>query len=215
MVWSFLTTMSLLVLGSEWLVPGWIPNFLRVIRAYRSYTYGHSVLDVWFTPTWGPVVAIGLLLLAFAFCWSQRTEPADSPRFLTVTSLLLAATLVVIPTLAPHAQLLLLPGVLCLLRNRAPLSSFAPGRLGLAAIWALLAWPWIAASGLLLASVWLPTPILLRYWDVPLYTSPVLPLAVMFALIGLERTAPGRAIRPLRFRCRALTPSPNPSDRKA
>jgi hypothetical protein len=191
MVWSFLTTFLLLVSVSEWLVPGWITCFLRVIRAYRSYTYGHSLLDVWLTPTWGLLVAAGLAVLAFVLCWPHRCEPANSPRFLACTGLLLATTLVVIPTLAPHAQLLLLPGVLCLLRSRSNLRSFRLGRLTIAATWGLLAWPWIASFGMLLAGIWLPAPILRRFWQVPLFTSPVLPFAVMFALAGFVKPASG------------------------
>jgi hypothetical protein len=37
---SFLITMLLLVLGSEWLVPGWISSFLKVARAYRHLLTG-------------------------------------------------------------------------------------------------------------------------------------------------------------------------------
>lgn len=183
LAWSFLTTMLLLVLFSRWLVPGWISSFLHIIRAYRRYTYGHSLLDVWFTPTWGPWIGASLLLLTLAFSWRHRSQSADSARFLSTVSLLLAVTLVVIPTLAPHAQLLLLPGFLCLLRDRFLLRSSGPlARTFLAAAWALLAWPWIAALGMLLAAVQFSTPALLRFWEVPLYTSPLLPFAVATAL---------------------------------
>jgi hypothetical protein len=192
LAWSFLITMLLLVLVSEWLVPGWIGGFLNVLRAYRHYTYGHSLLDVWFTPGWGMLVAACFLLLAFALCWRHRSQPADSMWFIIVASLLLAVTLVVIPTLAPHAQLLLLPGLLCLLRARTLLSSSGVlSKLVLAATWALLAWPWIAAFGLLLAAIRFPVSSLLRFWDIPLYTSPVLPLAVSIALGSLLSTAFG------------------------
>jgi hypothetical protein len=46
----------------------------------------------------------------------------------------------------------------------------------------MLAWPWIAASGLLLAAVRLPESALLRYWQIPLYSSPLLPAVVSLAL---------------------------------
>jgi hypothetical protein len=181
LAWSFLITMLLLFVVSEWLVPGWIPSFLRVIRAYRYYTYGHSLLDVWFTPSWGPVIGTCLLLAALVFGWRYHSQSADSAAFFWITSLLLAATLVVIPTLAPHAQLLLLPAILYLLRARTLLSSVL-ARLGLTAVWVLLAWPWAAAFGLLVASVWLPGSALLKYWEIPLYSSALLPLAVLWAL---------------------------------
>jgi hypothetical protein len=190
LAWSFLVTMLLLVLVSEGLVPGWIRSFLNVLRAYRQYTYGHSLLDVWFSPTWGLLVAACFLLLALAFCWRHRSQSADSMEFAAIFSLLLAVTLTVIPTLAPHAQLLLLPGFLSVLRGRTLLlSSSILQRLISAAAWALLAWPWIAAFGLLLAAIRVPVATLLRFWDIPLYTSPLLPLAVSLALGSLLRTA--------------------------
>ena len=88
---------------------GWIARFIALARAYTHYTFGRSLLDVWFTPRAGWVVAAGLLLAVFAYCWQYRLHPPDSPGFFLVTSLILASTLVVIPTLAPHPQLLLLP----------------------------------------------------------------------------------------------------------
>ncbi len=181
LAWSFLSTMLVLMLVSEWLIPGWIPQFLNVLRAYRQYTYGHSLFDVWFTSRWGWVGATVFLIAALALGWRHRLQPASSLPFLTVTSFLLATNLVVIPTLAPHAQLLLLPGFLCMLQGQF---SLAPGRqrLILAAAWALLGWPWIAAFGLLAASRWVSLPTLLKFWAVTLYTSPLLPLGVSFAL---------------------------------
>jgi hypothetical protein len=189
MAGSFLITMLLLVLISEWLVPGWIRSFLHVINAYRHYTYGRSLLDVWFTPAWGPVVAVGLLLAVFALSWPYRSQPASSERFFLCASLLLAATLVVIPTLAPHAQILLLPGILCLVsRRRTPghsSNSSAYSKLAQGAVWILLAWPWISACVLWVSSHWLPVTMLVRLWEVPVYTSPMLPLAVVVALACL------------------------------
>jgi hypothetical protein len=49
----------------------------------------------------------------------------------------------------------------------------------------LLAWTWIAASGLWFAGFRLPATALLRFWQVPLYTSPILPLALLIALGAL------------------------------
>ena len=196
LAWSFLGTMLLLILISQWLVPGWIPSFLNVARAYRHYTYGHSLLDVWFTPTWGETVGACLALSTFAFCWRHRAQPADCRSFLLATNLLLAVTLVVIPTLAPHAQLLLLPGLLCLLRGRTLLSSSGMlPRLLLAATWALLAWPWIASFGLLMAAILFPVSALQRFWEIPLYTSPLLPALVSLALASFLRTSMKQADR--------------------
>jgi len=200
LAWSFLITIFLLVLISEWLVPGWIRTFLSVLSAYRHYTYGHSLLDVWFTPGWGLLIGACLMLAALAFCWRYRMESADSKPFLGVISLVLAVTLIVIPTLAPHAQLLLLPGFLCLFCDRTLLSSSSAfSRMVLAAAWALLAWPWLASFSLSLAALRVPVSRLLRFWEIPLYTSPLLPLAVCLALGCLLRRLPTGARQPLQI----------------
>ncbi len=183
LLWSFLISFGVLAAVSELLVPGWIPSFLRVVDAYRHYTYGHSLLDVWFTPRFGPFVSAGLLLGTLGLCWPHRLQPANSPRFLLATSLMLAANVVVMPTLAPHVQLLLLPGFLCLLPAVRPRGGTTPAaRMARSAAWILTAWPWIAAFSLSGAAVWVPAAQLHRFWQVPLYVSPVLPMAVALGL---------------------------------
>ncbi len=185
LAWSFMGTLAVLLAAAEALLPGWISGFLNEVRAYRRYTYGHSILDVWFTPTWGAVAAVVVLAAVAAVCWLCRSDPATSARFWLATSLVLAASVVVIPTLAPHAQLLLLPGFFCLLRctpsptvRRPWLRIFCE-----TAVWTLLAWQWIAAVGLTLAGLHYPAAVLHRFWEVPLYTSPLVPVAV-FLLLG-------------------------------
>ncbi len=194
LAWSFLSTVMLLVLVSEWLLPGWILPFLNVLRAYRHYTFGYSLLDLWFTRGWGPLVAACFFLSTFAFSWRYRSESADSVGFLAASNLLLAVTLVVIPTLAPHAQLLLVPGLLCLLRAQTLLATRGTlQRLTLAAVWVVLAWPWIATLGMAMAAIHLPVSDLLSFWKVPLISSPVVPLVVSIALGGLLRALESRA----------------------
>jgi glycosyl transferase family 87 len=183
MAWSFSATMSSLILGGEVLAPGWISRFLTVVRAYRQYTYGHSLLDVWFTQRIGSVVAVVLVLVVLALCWRCRSDPAQSSRFFLASCLVLAATLVVIPTLEPHAQLLVLPGSLFLLRHHGRIwRSGKVARLLLTAAWVLLGWAWVAAFGMMLAAIWLPAGTLMRLWTLPLYTSPLLPFGILVVL---------------------------------
>jgi hypothetical protein len=186
LAYSFVTTMLALVLVSEGLVPGWIASFLRIARAYRHYAYGYSLFDVWLTPRFGPIASVALLLASMFLCWPYRWEDAGSPKFFLATGLALAATVVVMPTLAPHAQLLLVPGVLCLLCGPDSLrTSNLPAHIFRAAAWTLLAWPWVASFGLVLAAVWLPLELVRRFWEVPLYTSPLLPLGITLAVGAL------------------------------
>jgi hypothetical protein len=182
--WSFLATMLFLILSSEWLEPGWISHFFGILRAYKQYTYGHSLLDVWFSPRIGPLVGAALAVVVFILCWRCRANPAKSTQFLLASGLVLAATLVVVPTLAPHTQLLLLPGFLLLLRYRHSIWQFSrTARLLFVAAWVLLAWGWIAAFGLSIAAIWMSDAKLVRFWMLPLYTSPLLPLGLL-AILG-------------------------------
>ena len=71
--WTFLGGVALLVLSSETLLPGWIRFFLNIVRAYKHYTYGHSLLDVWFTPQVGPFISTGLALVVLILCWETAT----------------------------------------------------------------------------------------------------------------------------------------------
>jgi Glycosyltransferase family 87 len=188
LAWRFSAAVLGLVLGGELLAPGWISGFLMIVRAYRQYTYGHSLLDVWFSPRIGPVLAVVLVLAVLALCWRCRSYPATSSHFFLASSLVLATTLVVIPTLEPHAQLLLLPGILFLLRYGSHVwRSGKIARLLLTAAWVLVAWGWVAAFAMMLATIWLPANTLLRFWTLPLYTSPLLPFGIL-AILGFLLT---------------------------
>jgi hypothetical protein len=181
--WSFLFTMLFLILSSELLSPGWVSRFLSIVRAYKQYTYGHSLLDVWFTPRIGPFVATALIITALTLCWPYGSFSPKSAQFMTASSFVLATTLVVIPTLAPHTQLLLLPGFLLLLRYRRSVwRSSRMARISFVATWVLQAWGWVAAAGLALAAIWVPVGNLFRFWMLPLYASPLIPLGMLVAL---------------------------------
>jgi hypothetical protein len=190
LAWSFTATMSALILGGELLAPGWISRFLAVVRAYRQYTPGESLLDVWFTPRIGLAAAVALVLAVLTLCWPSRSYPAQSSRFFLASSFVLAATLVAIPTLEPHAQLLLLPSVLFLLQHRSRLWKLGKiARLLLTGAWVLVGWPWLAAIGILLGAIWVPAGRLPRLWELPLYTSPLIPVGILLVLgflIGSE-----------------------------
>jgi hypothetical protein len=188
LAWSFSAAMSVLILAGEVLAPGWVSRFLTIVRAYRQYTYGHSLLDVWFSSRIAPVVAAVLVLALLLRCWQGRWHPAHSSAFFLVSSWVLAATLIVIPTLEPHAQLLLLPGFLFLLRYGSRICRFGKiPRIFLTSAWLLLGWAWIVTFGMMLATIWIPAETLRRFWDLPLYTSPLIPFGI-FVVLGFLLT---------------------------
>src|SRR5260370_35961849 len=93
-------------------------------------------------------MAAALLACVF-FLWKVRREPATGDKFGSATALVLAMTVVVVPMYAPYNQLLILPAMLVLVRDRALLTSRSRGVrfLYLAAVLAL-GWQWIASLSL-------------------------------------------------------------------
>ncbi len=112
--------------------------------------------------------------------WQVRHEPHDSCAFSTMLALVLAVTLVIVPSFAPYNQVLLLPAVFLIaiswkdLWRRGGLIRMAFA-LGLAVV----GWPWLACCGLMLASRLVPASSLQKAWAVPLYTSLGIPLVVL------------------------------------
>ena len=84
LVWSFLGGMALLLSSSEILLSGWTVGFFRVVIAYRKYTYGHSLLDIWFSTHGEPFVAIAFGLVVMALCSKYRLVSAQDPSFFPV-----------------------------------------------------------------------------------------------------------------------------------
>jgi len=165
--------MAALLGGAEYLLPGWMTKFRQAIAAYRHYTGGAgSLLDVLVTPGWGRVVS-GLILLALAaVCWRLRRESAGTAAFSLAPAVVLAATVVIVPMVAPYNQLLLLPSIFLLIQharlnwNRSGLTRLAYVVSGL-----LVFWPWLATLSLSIAALILPAKLVQRAWALPLYTS--------------------------------------------
>ena len=204
LAWSFIGSMTVLAMATELLLTNWPASFFKVAVAYRKYTYGHSLFDIWLTQRGGLFAAIVIVMIVGALCWKYRLVSALKAPFFLVCSLVLAATLLIIPTIEPHAQLLLFPGMLFLWHYRRPI--WANGkvhRLLFVSVLCLTGWEWGAAFGLTLVSIWMPRTRLLSWWMFPLYTSPVLPLGVLLSLgfslranglrasLGTERNQPG------------------------
>jgi len=181
--WGFAATLTLLIGGGQWLLPGWIGRFYASTIAYRQYTGATSLLAVLAGNTAGDLLNV-LAVAALAWVgWKLRRVSSNSPDFVLVFALSLAVTLLVIPMTAPYNQLLLLPGILLALRSRETLwvrSLLARVIVGIAAV--LLGWPWLATTGLMIAAVVLPSSSLQQAWAVPLYTSLAIPLGIAGAV---------------------------------
>ncbi len=182
---SFSAAVAALTLAGEWMVPGWVGQFISAMAAYRHYAgdSAQSIFEMSFGHVLGHFVAFAVLCGLAIACFSWRMEPADSPKFSYAVAVVLATSAVVIPPAAPYNHLLLLPGVLILLRGWSSLwnSGRVVAGVSLLAAAAIL-WPWIAAISILLISFFVPV----RQWALPFYCSLVVPLSVT-ALLALQR----------------------------
>jgi hypothetical protein len=184
-IWGFISTLAILFAASEYVLPGWLGRFGDAVISYRQYTEGaESILDVLLTPFWGKVLAVLMLLALAVLGWRLRRTPAGSATFNALVVLILAATVVIVPKTAPYNQVLLIPAILFLLRHW---SLFWSSRLGpeITVISAfVVAWPWLAALGLALGSLFLPQDLVQQAWAVPLYTSLIIPPALTSLMVA-------------------------------
>jgi Glycosyltransferase family 87 len=189
--WSFAMTTSILLIAAEYVLPGWLGQFLDAVAAYRQYTGGAgSLLDVLATPALGKILAAAAVVAVAVSGWRFRFASHDSVAFSTMFALVLLVTLVIVPSFAAYNQVLLLPAVFLIANSWKEL--WGRNRLtrmacGLAVL--VVCWPWLAAFGLMVASIFLPASSVQRAWAVPLYTSLGIPLVVLglFAVCAGDR----------------------------
>jgi glycosyl transferase family 87 len=185
LVWGFAGTMAVLIAGGEVVLPGWIGRFRQAVIAYRRYNNGAgSALDLVFTPTWGKVLTVLVVLGLAVVCWRFRRVSNHEPAFHWMMALILTATIVIAPKEAPYNQVLLLPPILLVIRHAQLLwSKSLLSRVSLAIATLIVFWPWLAALGITVAWLFSSADTLQRAWTLPLYTSLAIPLAV-FALMA-------------------------------
>jgi hypothetical protein len=185
--WSYASTMLLLVVGGEILLPGWISKFRLASADYWQYTGGgRSVLDVELTPAWGRFVAAALVCILVYFAWRLRRVAVESSDFRWLLVLTLATTLVVIPMFAPYNQVLLVPVAMAMARTIRSLWQTRLLRFFVMLTALSVFWPWMASGVLVVALFFLPAPYVQQAWPVPLFTNFVAP-TLMLALVLLAR----------------------------
>jgi hypothetical protein len=115
---SFLTVYGAFLAGWTWAL-AWVKGLV----AYRSYAHGAvSVLELISGSRVGPILtAIGFFCLLF-YMFAHRQAEHDSVEFLKASFLLLALSLLVVPTLLSlFNYVLLLPGILLMSSRKANL----------------------------------------------------------------------------------------------
>jgi Glycosyltransferase family 87 len=183
---AFVLTLAALVGAGEVLLPGWIHEFYVAVLAYRKYAVSLSLLGELTTPALGLLLTIAAFSIMAIICWNARNVRVLDRDFCRTTSLVLGVTVVVIPTIAPYNQPLLIPGALLvgvswmgehwsdLLRTNLFIRIFR----GVAAV--CLAWHWISATVLAAASFFSSRA--QEFWRLPLWASILTPVALTVCL---------------------------------
>lgn len=184
--WSFAVVMMVLILGGEFLLPGWIHEFRLAAAAYYRYTGGgQSVLNLSLTPLWGKVASVILVGALFILFWKIRRVAADTTVFRWAFCLVLATTLLVVPMYAPYNQVLLVPGLLWIVQGIEPLwKKNLVARLFITLTAFAVLWPWLAAGALAVSLLFLPGQAVEQAWPLPLYTSLAIPVTTVATLLA-------------------------------
>jgi hypothetical protein len=180
---GFGIVMLLLFGGAQFLLPGWLRMFLSAIGEYHRYTQNQSVLVWMFGTVIGRILELASVLASAFYLWHLRREPAPRPGFGRAFALVMALTVVIVPMFAPYNQVLLIPAILILVRSGR--SSLPALRIAGIVGAVLVIWPWIAAFGLCVASIWLTPQWRTRVWPMPFYPNFLLPIFV-FGLMLLN-----------------------------
>ena len=176
---SFLVAMAIQIAAGEWYLPHWIPRFWQAVQEYKVYTGAISVLEESIGSLPGRALEVLAFILLMRLCWKERGYTANTLAFARMTSMVLAVTVLLIPTDSVYNQVLLLPGLLVLFEDGGALwRRSAATRLLLLATVVLVAWPWLSSVVLAgLSFVW-PQETIGRAWAVPFWTSLLIPVGV-------------------------------------
>ena len=184
---GFGITTLLLVGLSEIFLPGWIREFIDGVLAYQRYTGNISILTLFFRKSGGAIVSVGLVAGLALFLWQLRHDRAGSDSFNLSLCSVLVVTLMIIPTMYPTGQILLIPCVFFALKKFSTI--WAEGRRArraYVAVSALIGWQWVSSSALMLAALAIPLTTIRKLWPVPVSPLPLVPPAmlVLFAIVA-------------------------------
>jgi hypothetical protein len=176
---SFLATMAVLVACSEWYLPHWIPRFWRTIHEYVRYTGAAPVIGKFIGAPWSWILEVLAFAATLGVCWRERGQSANSGAFAFTLSLVLATTVLLVPTPTNYNQVLLIPALLLVAKERRTVwRKSAANRVFFAITTSLIFWPWISSITLAALSFVLPQQTVERGWTIPFWTAIQTPIAV-------------------------------------
>lgn len=175
---AYLLSMSILCTAGEWYLPHWIPQFWQAVREYQMYTNSMSVM-AGLIGRWSKLFELLAALALGTACWRERAVAASSDTFGIVVSMVLAVTILVEPTSSQYNQMLLIPAVMLLVKQRDSMwQRSVMQRVLFAMTMSLIVWPWTSSVILAGLSFILPAEIVERSWTVPLWTTTQIPVGV-------------------------------------
>jgi hypothetical protein len=202
-VLGFGIVMAALLAGAEVVLPGWWRMFADAIAQYHQYTQNQSVLQVLLSAVMGSgdvsricaeILAVIAVLVCGMALWKVRKESADDGTFGRAAGLVMALTVVIVPMSSPYNQVLLLPAILVLVREREWFlgSSSIARRM---AYWVgvlVVAWQWVASLCLTGIALFVSQARAFEGWKWPFFATFAIPV-IVFGLMFMEvRRGPER-----------------------
>jgi hypothetical protein len=181
---GFLSVSSILLAGSEVILPGWSMKFYLAVLDYRRYTGGESIPAMFLGRSLGALFEAILVGCCIALGWRLRKCEGKSQTFTTMAALVLAVTVVIVPMVALYNQVLLLLPLLIIWRARVVLWTIGQTSrtlLAIAAAWS--AWPWFGASLVLIVKTFMSSWKFPNAWSLPLSSMLGFPLLVTMVIL--------------------------------
>jgi len=185
---GFAATLGILIVGSEYLVPGWLWRYPNALRSYTDYFDASSLLGVLFHSPLHWLLAMLAFLIAATFWWHSRRQPAHCISFAISLCFALVLTGSTVPTVVgPFNHVLLLPVVFLLIRHWNDVwRANTLTRLALVTFCGCAFLPWLVALILALSPSAAEHSWPAYLWSVPLSASLALPLAAFGVLVLLR-----------------------------
>jgi hypothetical protein len=181
---SFAACMGILLLASQFVLPGWWWSWWHNLPVYRQYT-PPPLAELVLGRVLGRLLALAMLGLAALAAVRWRRATADSPNFQLMSGFVLLVTVIVLSSaIAVYDQILLLPALLWLYSHREGiLRANRPVRVVTLLMLAALFWPWITATTITIASPLLSWVRSSRAILLPLITAASFPFAVLSLMV--------------------------------
>jgi len=153
---GFAVTAFVLLGTTTWAAPHWFAGWMHSVHEYRQIC-PPPLAEFVLGRAGGVAISAMLVAGAAVVGWRERRESADSGGFVLATLLVMAVTVLVLPsTVAVYDQFLLFPAVVWLCMRRKDYWSRVPLRLVAGITAAALGWQWLAASAMVILSLVAP-----------------------------------------------------------